>query len=240
MSMLKRSATVRRVTTDKVFADIKEVEAQFDLDLESQEGADWMKQQLDEVQKASNISDPAAVDALVEDRVEKAFQNAVFAESDNELIVLTKGAIESHQVLDKVDKKHAKGAARGAFLFAFAVGSVTETKYWIKVGKSPSNKTVYMSLPDLNEEGRRSHLVHFFRNAISTALDKGYDNKLILAMKRSGHEVPQDRRKCCFPKGHWIEPEHRVEITGDLEKIFKEMGKRDVSKRKFDGLSYFA
>lgn len=234
-----RTKTARKGGSGKLFKDFDELVSQFKIQFDEPGDKKWMEEQLEEVQKASNISDPDAVDALVQERVAKAFQGAVFAECDNTPIVLPKNAIDMGKVVDKVEDRFAKEAMRTAFVFAFAVGSVTDNKYWMRIGETSSRKSLYMSLPELNETGRRSHLVHFYRAPIGTALENGFDNKLILAMKRSGVEIPVAKRKFCFPKGHWLDPANRAEIAHDLELIFQQMGEKDVQQRDYSGLKYF-
>jgi len=180
---------------------------------------------------------PEELDQIAADNFTEAFKGLKVAvvNDEGQQPVLAQGSINRSLVEEDVDVDTLKNVCYSACVFAFLHGSVTHGKYWFLVGKKGKGKKMYASLP-LDVEGRRSTLVHVYREEIGKFLAMGHDNVLISALKRSGITVEKSKRKYCFPKGHLLlgKPELISKVRGEISNIFEQLKKKSVDDRKFD------
>jgi hypothetical protein len=204
---------------------------------------EWVKREVEEMQASGPNISPEEVDSKVDQNVVNAFSNVQIAESDNSTAVLSKSSIESNNIIETYESDDLlRGEViKAAAIFAFTVGSINDSHYWIKIGQTnkKNKKNKYFGLNLLNETGKRSNLVHYFRNQISSLLEKGIKNKLILTLERMNKNPTNV--KYLFTKGHLLNPDKRFEITKDINLIFNIINNKDNNKRQelADKLQFF-
>jgi hypothetical protein len=168
----------------------------------------------------------------------KAIKGAKFAmveDPEDKLSgVLAKARLGEHkEENDGITAGEFDKVLQASAFFAFMHGNINDDKYWFKV-TTRGPKKIYVSLPELNVESRRSTLVHMHRVAISRLLEEN-DNVLLTVLKNSKVTVHQSKRKYCFPKGHLLVSKGMVNVVkGELNMIFEQMKIKDVEKRVFD------
>jgi len=214
--------------TAKVLASFDPFSQEIDLDN--------ISTQISEMSTTGSGRSPEEMDQIAADNFTEAFRGCKVAvvNDEGQQPVLAEGSISKEQLKDDFDEDTLKNVCISACIFAFLHGSVTHGKYWFLIGKAGDKKKMYASLP-LNVEGKRSTLVHVYREEIGK-LCESYDNVLISALSRSGIKVSQSKRKYCFPKGHLLlgKPELIPKVRGEISNIFEQLKKKSVDERKFD------
>lgn len=172
---------------------------------------------------------------------EKEFKDAVLSAEiavvENAGFVLSDAAVKKTQNLREMMKgeefkKTIAKINKASLIYSFVFGNYKPSRSWIRI-----DKDLYVRLSPLRSVGKHSVLTTVFRNKIAGLLEKNIDNAMLSVLKRGGVEVAATKRKFCFPKGHFLEPELTEVVSRDLKIIFEQMaqpaGKRDFSKLNF-------
>jgi hypothetical protein len=194
---------------------------------------DWVDTSIQEMQTAGPNLSPEEQDKKVDDSIAEAFEKLELADSVAEEAVLKADASVEKVTSTQISDETRKSIIQSAAIFAFTVGSVNDKHFWIRIGAKATkgSKNQFFSLPELNRDKRRSHLVHYFRHQISDLLKVGKENKLVLTLKRFGITPKNDVVHLLFTKGHLLKPEDRLAIVKDINVIFSAIKETDQDKR---------